>query len=173
MSGVAGGRRHRATRAPEPAGPQGVPGPQGPQGEPGPQGERGLTGEQGPQGPAGAAGGQGPQGIPGIPGEQGEEGPPGPGRRTVPGFVQSDGTRLHGLDFTVQKTGLGQHSIDFPLGTWQDVFAVTITPMGSVPSAPVVSYLTVATDGSGTFTVNLGADVTFMFTAVEVNDGGL
>jgi hypothetical protein len=168
-------------------GPQGLPGKQGAQGEPGPQGLPGKQGEPGPQGLPGKQGEPGPQGLPGKqgepgpqgeqgpqgePGPQGERGPVGPGRRSLAGFVNADGSRRHGLDFTVVRNSAGVYTVTFPVGTWGDVFAVSIETFDANPAAPTITALLATPNGAGMFSVRFQRDVTFMFTAVEVNDGG-
>ena len=144
-----------------PQGPQGEIGPQGPQGELGPQGPQGEVGPQGPQGevgpqgPQGEIGPQGPQGEVGPQGPQGEVGPQGPqGEQGLPGGVLSyanfyalmppdnAATVAPGTDVSFPQNGPiantnigrldGSSFLLGPIGTYQVLFAVSVTEAGQL-----------------------------------------
>jgi hypothetical protein len=140
---------------------EGIQGPPGPQGPQGPKGDKGDPGTPGPQGP------QGPKG------EKGDPGPAGPGRRSTAGIVEADGTVRHGTDFAVTRTGPGDYRVTFPPGTFADLFAVSVEALADTPQPHAVYLLNAYPDGSGRFGVQFAnGDTMFMFTAVEVDDGG-
>jgi len=125
---------------------------------------------EGIQGPAGP---QGPQGPQGPKGEKGDPGPAGPGRRSTAGIVEADGTARHGTDFTVTRTGPGHYHVTFPPGTFADLFAVSVEALADTPQPHAVYPLNAYPDGSGHFSVQFAnGDTMFMFTAVEIDDGG-
>jgi len=150
---------------------QGVTGASGPLGPTGATGLQGIQGLQGPSGPSGSQGAQGATGTQGATGAQGTAGVDAP--KQIAGFVNGDGSIRHGLDFTVVKNSTGNYTINFPVGTWNDVYAVNTDGFGAGTSDGTVTYLVAGSNGIGVFTVDFGGvDTSFMFTATEVNDGG-
>lgn len=94
--------------------------------------------------------------------------------RSINGVIYGYGGIAAGTGFNVIQNYTGNYTIDFPAGSFSSPPVFTVQPYSS-PGVPVnVLNYEYGSDGSATFTVDFqGSQLTFFFTANQVDPGGL
>jgi hypothetical protein len=108
--------------------------------------------------------------------QTGPPGPQGPGKKTIAGLVNLDGTTAVGSGFTSVRIGPGEYEIRFPGGTWSTFPVLVVTPFGLPGGFPVAEVGSIGgSGGAATARILVSStagpwtplDAAFWFIAVE------
>jgi hypothetical protein len=112
------------------------------------------------------------QGMQGEPGNDGAPGQAGPGVPTIAGIVysnDSDPVTWSGRGFSITETGDTSFTIRFPVGTWTNIPACTVTTWGELQPAATLGNQWYSGDGSGTTDVVFAGPVYgFQFVCAQI-----